>query len=443
MTIEKTARTGIQSGFKSLFKIIVKVSATGIAIRNHPYMSNVTYLKPRKKSDSVWRRKTLPSGKYSIGRSQPLKNDKHYQPLEGIASHTTFYGSTKVSIPARQPDRLDSDPARLEKISLDFEKAGDQPRAEFFANRYAYELLNPDRSLENVDHLLVDGDDLAVPPLGLSYASNCHKQPLKNRKKPAKRGSKGITTKQTDNVKEGCFLLEEEYGKNCLSFLTATLPAFCDRSELKLICLEWSDLIRKFVQALKRMLKERGYPVEMVWTTEIQEDRYRETGDVCPHLHLIMIGKKHRYQKGYAIHFSEVRALWERMLSNLLGRPVTCQAGTRVERPRKSLKAELGKYMSKGGKVVKEIIEDGKGDMLPSNYGGASDSLKAKIKAGTKIETGDEVLKFLDAQEDMKQAGLLFYVPIIIYAPNLGRDITVGFVGWIKDKAIVSEFLAA
>ena len=478
-------------------------------------MSNVTYLKPRIKSDFIV--KLRPSGSYSIGRSHPPKNDKHYQVLEGIHSELDFRGAKidkpvtvvsdangiqkifkqnnisvvedrevatvyetsnidgekvckiieviphgkelkgyyltkagilvrpiqKVSIESRQPDPIESDPDRLERISLDYEKAGNQEMADFFGDRYAYEVFNSARPLQNVDHLIVDGDDLAVAPLGLSDATNCHNGFGKKDYKPAKRGSKGITTKGRHLVQEAGFLLEQKYGKDNLSFLTVTLPAFYARNELELICLSWSDLIRKFIQELKRILKRRGYPVSMVWVTEIQEDRYRETGDVCPHLHLVMIGKKHRYQKGYAIHFSEVRSLWERILSNFLDRAVTCQAGTRVERPRKSLCAELGKYMSKGGKIIKDIIKDGKADMLPSSYAGCTDNLKRAIAERTTVLRGAEALKFVDNQEDMKLAGLLFYKPIIIYAPNLGRDITVGFVGWIKEKAIVSEFLAA
>lgn len=440
------------------------VSAIRSRLAKPTYMSNVAQLKPRIKSDLVIT--TRPSGGFSIGRSQPPKVDKQYKPLEGITSHQDFFGAkiqeqdkenpnyyittsgirikpiTRISIESRQPE-YQPDPATLEKIALDFEKAGNQEMADKFGDRYALELLSGRHFVQNSDRLVQIGDDLAVPPLGLSDTSNCHKSPPWERKKTSKRGSKGITTKQKHLVVDAGYLLEKKYGKNNLSFLTATLPAFCDRSELDLICLHWSDLIRKFIQELGRLLERRGYPVEMVWTTEIQEDRYLETGDVCPHLHLVMIGKKHRYQKNYAIHFSEVRSLWERMLGNLLDRPVTCKAGTRVERPRKSLCAELGKYMSKGGKIIKQIIQDGKAHLLPSNYGGASKILRQEVKTKTKKLTGNDALKFVDNLEAMKQLGLLFYKPIIIYAPNLGRDITVGFVGWIKDREIVSEFLAA
>jgi hypothetical protein len=349
---------------------------------------------------------------------------------------------TNVSVSARQPQH-EADPSRLERIALDFEKAGNQEMADYFSDRYASEILSGKYALENGDRLVQIGDDLAVPPLGLSDATICHKSPPKNGIKPAKRGSKGITAHGRRRVRCACALLEQKYGKKCLSFLTATLPAFANADEFRLICSKWSYVVRAFIQELKRILVRRGYPVSMVWVTEIQEDRYQYSGEVAPHLHLVMIGKLHRFAKNWAIAKGEVRSLWERILSNLLGRIVTCQAATRVERPRKSLQGEFSSYLSKGGKMIEQIVKDGKADQLPSSYSGCSDNLKKAIDSRTEILKGKEAEDFIDSLEDMKQAGLLFYKPIIIYAKNLGKEITVGFVGWIKEPEIVTQFLAA
>ncbi len=419
------------------------VSAIGSRYQKPFYMENVTYIKRRNSSNLIVKR--FPDGSFTTGRSQPPKIDKHYQPLEGIASHQTFYGATKVSIPARQPE-YQPDPSKLERIALDFEKAGNQEMAKYFGERYAIALFNNPDLIPIADPNEVRDafpDDHDYPPLGLSDATNCHKLPSKRRIKTAKRGSKGISTHGRRQVSNACYLLEDKYGKDCLSFLTATLPAFANLADLQMICANWSDLIRKFIQELKRILLRRGFPASMVWVTEIQEDRYRDSGVVAPHLHLTMVGKKHRYSKQWAISKGEVRSLWERLLGNLLGRPVTCQAATRVERPRKSLKAEMGKYMSKGGQVIKEIIDAGKGNDLPSSYCGCSDNLKKAIASRMVILRGSEAEKFIDNLESMKESGLLFYKPIIIYAANLGKEITVGFVGWIKEKEIVEQFLAA
>lgn len=391
-------------------------------------MQSVAKFKPRSTSNLIV--KIYPDGQFTTGRSQPPKNDSQYQPLEGIASHTTFYGITKVSIPARQPI-VEADYKKLEQISNDYHRSGNSEMADFFAYRYADEVR---RSLE------LEKDDLNM---GLSDAIICHKGGRKKGKIALKRGSKGISKHGSRRVSNACYLLEEKYGKHCLSFLTATLPAFANLADLQLICANWSQLVRKFVQELKRILVRRGYPTSMVWVTEIQEDRYLETGLVCPHLHLVMVGKKHRYSKVWAISKGEVRSLWERLLSNLLGRAVTCAAATRVERPRKSLKAEMGKYMSKGGKVIKQIIADGKGEDLPSSYCGCSDNLKKAIDSRMIIHKGYKAERFIDNLESMKQANLLAYKPIIIYAKNLGKDITVGYVGWIRERQFVDEFIAA
>lgn len=351
----------------------------------------------------------------------------------------------KISIESTQPEYA-ADPSKLEAIALDYEKAGNIELANYFGQKYAIAIMSRPDLIPSADPDEIRDafpDDQDSPPLGLSDAINCHKGGSKKGKKAARRGSKGISTPQRRLVTNCCYLLEEKYGKGCLGLITLTLPAFANFADLALICSNWADLIRKFIQELKRMLNRRGFPESMVWTSEIQEDRYRATGVVAPHLHLIYVGKRHRYSKAWAVSKQEVRSLWERILGNFLDRPITCQAATRVERPRKSLKAEMGKYMSKGGKVIKQIIEDGKGDQLPTNYGGATDNLRKAYKSRIKVYRGRDAEKFIDNLEEMKQAGLLHYKPIIIFAPNLGKDITVGFVGWIKERQIIEEFLAA
>jgi len=408
-------------------------------------MTNVTRLKPRSTSNLVV--KVYPDGSFTSGRSQPVKADKGCHPLEGIASHETFYGVTKVSVPDRQAStEFNSD--ILERISLDYERSGNQELSDRFAYRYVQTLENeyasgsrkPDLNLVSPHD---DFGDLPPSPLGLSDATISHRFNSKTRKKPATRGSKGITSKGKRMVRSCCHLLEKQYSKNCLTFLTATLPAFASPGELRLICSIWSELVRQFVQELKRMLERRGYPQDMVYVTEIQEDRYADRGEVAPHLHLVMVGKRNRWEKTYAIHYSEVRSLWERLLSNFVGRPVTCQAATRVERPRTSLQGEFSSYLSKGGKMIEKIIEDGKIDFLPSSWYGANQSLKERVKSETKILKGDEAEQFIDNLENMKQLGLLFYVPIIVYAPNLGKSITVGYAGWIREREVVEQFMAA
>lgn len=410
-----------------------------MAKRNRPYMSNLTYLH-RQNQKGFWKARIYPSGDFTVGKNQPIKSDKGHDPLDGISSRQTFYGATKVNVPAREMT-VETDPKILERISLDFEHAGDGDRAAYFGDRYATEILSGKHELPNSDHLVADGDNFTASPLGLSDATNSHRLPPRSVKKRSKRGSKGITSLGKKMVKSGCFLLERDHSKNCLSFLTATLPAFATAEDLKLICSIWSELVRQFVQELGRILERRGYCDDMVYITEIQEDRYVNRGEVAPHLHLVMVGKKSRWQKGYAIEKSEVRSLWERLLSNFLGKPVTCASATRVERPKKSLQGELGSYLSKGGKVIAAIIENGDGDQLPSSYWGMNKELRNSVKSEIKVLTGIDAQNFVDSLTDLRDSELVYFKPIMWLIPNSDRKIAVGFVGWVRKIEIVCEFL--
>jgi hypothetical protein len=406
-------------------------------------MENLTHLHKRKQlNKGFWKVTRYPNGDFTIGKNQPIKRDDGFKPLEGIGSHKTFYGATKVSVPARQLER-DPNPETLEKISIAYEKAGNQDLADRFGEIYAQELLSGRHDSGNHENLVIDGDDLAVPFLGLSDAINSHKCGRKKGQKSAKRGSKGITANGKRMVKNSCYLLERDHGRHLLSLFTATLPAFASPYELMFICANWSELVRQLIQELRRILRRGGYCEDMVYITEIQEDRYANRGEVAPHLHLVMVGKKHRYQKHYAVEKSEARSLWERLLSNFLGRPVTAAAATRLERPKKSLQGELGSYLSKGGKMITKIIQDGKGDQLPSSYWGASQNLKNQIKSETKVMTGRDAQQFVDNLNDLHEAGLVYFKPIFWTIPDTNIQVTIGFCGWIRDIEVVSQFFAA
>lgn len=389
-----------------------------------------------------WRGKLFPSGDFTIGKNQPPRTDKGVHPLDGIGSHTTFYGATKVSIPARDLHQ-DVDVKVLEKISLAYQDAGNQELADRFGYRYAVELDQQTR-YAIAQGLVInppdqDGDDWsnmdvgASAPMGLSDVINSHKLS----KKKARRGSKGISSSAKRLVRSSLTLLEKEFGRGCLTFGTATLPPM-EVHELEKICLDWSNIVRKFFQEITRLLDRRGLSQDFVQVTEIQEKRYLAWGQVCPHLHWIMQGRK-SLRSQWAITPDEIRSLWERILSNCLGRPVDGKAATRIEKPKKSLAVELGKYMSKGGKLIKQIATSDKSHLLPRAYWGSSRSLKKKVKAAIKIMFGDECEAFIDSLEALKANGLASYIHIFLEMED-GYNLCIGIVGWIRvnSKGVLS-----
>jgi hypothetical protein len=436
-------------------------------------MENLSYLPKPKRGD---RKVTIyPSGDFTAGIKQPPKKDKLYNPLQGISSHKTFYGATKVSYRNQDFDK-DTDPAKLEKIAIAYQQAGNEDMANRFADAYAAKILSGeyipifDRSLDrfeddwgsyavqpavNSGQILDRRDDnfgdQPDPSMGLSDVVISHKSPCTKEKyikisdlnsKPSKkrRGSGGITPIAKRKTRSAVQIMQDKYSLYCLAFGTFTLPALRPE-ELEQVNTNFSDLSRKLFQELTRLAERRGLDTDYAFVVEIQEKRYRSWGQFCPHIHCVMQSRKDRFADP-AIHYSEIRAIWERLLSNLLGRKVDCPAATQWEKMKRRKVGEMGKYMTKGSQIAKEAIAKGDGHMLPTAWSGMSDNLKKEVKASIKILTGQEAEDFIENLDILKDAGLLSYVPIMWTPPDIDRQITIGFAGWVKDWDKVCQFLS-
>lgn len=436
-------------------------------------MQNLTHLPKPKRSD---RKVTLwESGDFTAGISQPQRKDKLYNPLQGISSHKTFYGTTKVSYKNQHLDK-DSDPATLEAISIAYQKAGNEDMANRFADAYASKVLSGeyiptcDRFLDRLEDdwgsyvvqptvnsgQILDlrdnnSGDLTDRSMGLSDVVNSHKylcskekyikiSDLTSKTSKKRRGSGGITVRAKYQLRSAVVRLQKKYSIYCLAFGTFTMPALRPE-ELEAVNTGFSDLTRKLFQELTRLAERRGLDTDYAFVVEIQEKRYRSWGQFCPHIHCVMQSRKDRFSDP-AIHYSEIRAIWERLLSNLLGRKVDCPAATQWEKMKRRKVGEMGKYMTKGSQIAKEAIAKGDGHMLPTAWSGMSNNLKKEVKASIKILTGQDAEDFLENLEIMKDAGLLSYVPIMWTPPDTDRQITIGFAGWVKNINQVFKFLA-
>lgn len=310
---------------------------------------------------------------------------------------------------------------------------------------------------------LVSGHDDAL--LGLSYAINSHKTPslltteggssslepledkglLNDNEKPkrARRGSRGMTSFGRKMVKSGGVLLEEQFTKNCLMLGTATLPTM-EPEMMKQACECWAEITRQFFQALTRLLESRGLSTEYVQVTEIQEKRFSRWGQIAPHLHWVCQSRKNRYSD-YAIAPSEVRDIWQRILSNVLGAELDVSAATRIEQPRGSLKRELGKYLSKGSKVARAVVEAGRGDELPTAWWGAAKALKLKVKARIVVLNGESATFLLRNLDKLQACGELQYrsIEIELTDQETGkvRQLTIGYSGWFTSDSAQARFL--
>ena len=243
--------------------------------------------------------------------------------------------------------------------------------------------------------------------MGLSTLVISHKQSesLGNSSKSQRRKKcqKGMTGAEKRLLRSALYLMSKKVARKNLSFLTLTLPSL-SKFDLVAISNSWAEAIRRLLQELKRLLVRRGMSDTVAGCTEIQEKRWRFREEVAPHAHLVFQGKLSH--GGWAIRPEEIKQIWQRILSDMLGRDLDCSAATRIEPVKKCPIAYMSKYMSKGGKTLKEIT-DTYGGILPTSWLIATEDLRSAVREES-ITPPPEVVDYLVSNlEALKKEGLI------------------------------------
>jgi hypothetical protein len=275
------------------------------------------------------------------------------------------------------------------------------------------------------DHDPSDRADHDPSKLGLSDASNSRKS---HPNPTPKRGLHGITPENKRYVKSAVALLDAKWGRKCATFGTATLPQLSDK-DLEKVCDGWGKIVNRFLEKLSRLLEDRGLDKDYLYVTEIQEQRWQRTGKVNPHIHWLAQGRKSPKENWY-IRPEEIKQIWQKTLENFLDKKIDSRSSTRIECPRKSLVCEMGKYLSKGGKLIKDIIKAGQGYLLPSAYCGMSRALKRYVKQDIAIYTSDIATWFARNLSRLESEGKVKFRKILIQYG--GKEICVGSSGWLR-----------
>lgn len=256
---------------------------------------------------------------------------------------------------------------------------------------------------------------------------------------PRRYGQKGISAHGKKMIRSGAALLEKIYGRELLAMVTLSLPNFSD-GNLKILSQNWNEVQRIFFQRFVRHLKRRNAPTEVVICTEIQEKRYRKYGQIAPHFHFIYVCRETKYDKNRYIHVNEMRQWWnDALISVLRKKGGNCyeqyeeKASVNANVIRKSAVGYIGKYMSKGGAIVREINENGRGDELPRQWWSATATMKALIESEKK-HLDQEICEFIfDNLNDCMDAGLIVWGKYVQIVWN-DKIINVGCVGKITEE---------
>lgn len=252
---------------------------------------------------------------------------------------------------------------------------------------------NPDRldyqdviriadAVESQEYWLAVRDaQLSGDSITLTKVSNSHKPPR------ARRGAKGMSHRASQKVKASAHCLEEKYGRECLGFFTATVPGH-DHAAVLRVHEDWSRVLKNFKQSVARLLNGRGAALEYCYATEVQERRYRSSGFPYLHLHFVFVSRKSPKSR-YFISHSELREAWVSALNSVVDGQPFWNAITDLQPVKKSVVNYLGKYLSKGVSVTKDVIDSGLERYLPSEWWGSAMALKRLVREKMICDSGD------------------------------------------------------
>lgn len=164
--------------------------------------------------------------------------------------------------------------------------------------------------------------------------------------KPSRKRLEKMTTSMARNIRQACYLLEYDYSKDNLSFLTLTLPALSE-ADLTLCCQQWDEMIDRILRYLRRRSELHGMQLEYVYCTEIQTKRAITRGEYVPHLHIVFRGKNGR-RSPWIVTPKQIRKAWASAISSVIGHSgFTKSALENLQRVKRSAARYLSKYLSK------------------------------------------------------------------------------------------------
>lgn len=222
-----------------------------------------------------------------------------------------------------------------------------------------------------------------------------------------------MTKNMARNIRNSVYLLEKDYGKDQLSFLTLTLPNL-STDELSACCERWQDMTDQMLKWLRKRLQSKGIEFEYVYCTEIQSKRLQLRGEYAPHLHIIFRGRNGR-KASWAIAPKMVRQAWSGIIGGVINhRDFRTDALENLQRIKFSAARYLSKYLSKGSCSIAKAESGTAVQRLRTQWGGMARKLSRKLKSCTTRITSTHSIDGLGAailrnMDELVSSGIVKY----------------------------------
>lgn len=229
--------------------------------------------------------------------------------------------------------------------------------------------------------------------------------------RPSRKQSLSMSSSMKRNIRNAVFMLEYKYKKECLSFLTLTLPAL-SQSDLAKCCQEWGRMTDNFLKYLSRALRGSGIEPEYVYCTEIQSKRLHTRGEYAPHLHIVYRGKQ-TVRSPWATTPRDVRKAWGKIISSVLSHSEFSTASLEnLQRIKYSASRYLSKYISKSSNCLPKSDGSSAVTRLRTHWGGMARSLARLLRSSINRFTsanGDIAIQFVRRIPDLLKNRILIY----------------------------------
>lgn len=165
------------------------------------------------------------------------------------------------------------------------------------------------------------------------------------------------------------------------------------------------------------LLKKYNLPLQYVFVTELQSNRWKNNQNVVPHIHLVFIGRKHSFEK-WAISTQEIDEMWRKSLKSVIKFDLPITSACKTESVKHSIANYLANYLKKGTEIIAEIKEKRPDLKLPTFQPRIAKELRNLIESDTH-EISNEIAELLDENfELLRQHGVISGKRIFITLPD-------------------------
>ena len=211
-----------------------------------------------------------------------------------------------------------------------------------------------------------------------------------------------------------------------LGFFTGTLTPWV-LNKLKFCVNGWGEGMSFFRKSLRQLCRRRGLKVLQLDVTEIQMERYHSTGEVAPHVHMVLLVRnKTGSTSPWLIAPEEMQRLWDAAFNRVIGVESAPEPNfTECVPVLKDVFGYLRKYFSKGNESD-EIDWTGWEHVRPKQWCSQSKELKDAVKAMTTHHPG-MFMDWLELNEPLLKGRGFYHLKT--YAPD---DIPVGNIAEVQ-----------